>query len=170
MLGSPTMGSSSLQNLGVGRRDETTDDAPFLEALYLSIRRGEFAALGWPEAALDAFLRDQFRLQTLHYRRCYQPAEFLIIEQAGLAVGRLYLHVGDEDIRIIDISLIEAARGAGLGGALIASVQDRAAAEGRTVSLHVEASNPAVRLYERLGFNCTGAVSGPYRHMLWRAS
>lgn len=155
---------------GVRLRHETPEDEGFVERLYTSIRRGEFEALGWPEAALDAFLRDQFRLQTVHYRRHYQPAEFLIIEQAGLAVGRLYLHLGAEDIRIIDISLIEAARGAGLGGALIASVQDRAAAEGRTVSLHVEASNPAVRLYERLGFRATGAVSGPYGRMLWRAS
>ncbi|MFT2543249.1 hypothetical protein ACMWP9_35215, partial [Escherichia coli] len=69
MHGLLTTGSSSLQNLGVGLRDEATDDAPFLEALYLSIRRCEFSALGWPEAALEAFLRDQFRLQTLHYRR-----------------------------------------------------------------------------------------------------
>lgn len=169
MHGLLTTGSSSLQNLGVGLRDEATDDAPFLEALYLSIRRCEFSALGWPEAALEAFLRDQFRLQTLHYRRFYQPAEFLIIEQAGLTVGRLYLHAGAEDIRIIDISLIEAARGAGLGGALIRSVMEKAAASGRRVSLHVDVSNPACRLYERLGFQATGAGSGAPMHMFWPA-
>lgn len=169
MHGLLTTGSSSLQERGVGLRDEATDDAPFLEAMYLSIRRGEFSALGWPEAALEAFLRDQFRLQTLHYRRHYKPAEFLIIEQAGLAIGRLYLHAGDEDIRIIDISLIEAARGAGLGGALIRSVMDEAAVSGRRVSLHVDAGNPARRLYERLGFQATGADPAPSVHMLWTA-
>ena len=72
-------------------------------------------------------------------------------------------------IPLIDISLIEAVRGAGLGGALIRAVMDEAGASGRRVSLHVDAGSPARRLYERLGFQAAGADSGPYVHMLWAA-
>ncbi|MEW6597132.1 MAG: GNAT family N-acetyltransferase [Pseudomonadota bacterium] len=151
-------------------REETPDDEGFVERLYASIRRGEFEALGWPETALTAFLYDQHRMQRRHYWAHYQPARFSIVEQAGAPVGRLYLHLGLEEIRLIDISLIERARGAGLGGALVRSVMDEAAASGRRVSLHVDAGNPARRLYQRLGFEAVGASSGPSVHMLWAAS
>lgn len=150
-------------------RAETPDDEGFVGQLYASIRRGEFAALGWPETALAAFLSEQHRLQRLHYRAHYQPARFSIVERAGAPIGRLYLHLGAEEIRLIDISLIESARGAGLGGALIRSVLDEAATTGRRVSLHVDAGNPARRLYARLGFQAAGGSSGPIVHLLWAA-
>jgi ribosomal protein S18 acetylase RimI-like enzyme len=69
-----------------------------------------------------------------------------------VAVGRLYLGVRDEEVRIIDISLLPSARGQGLGGAILADILAAADAAGRKVSIHVEWANPARRLYHRLGF------------------
>lgn len=44
-----------------------------------------------------------------------------------------------------------------------------AAAEGTTVSIHVETFNPAKRLYQRVGFVDAGveAAAGPYRRIDW---
>ena len=42
------------------------------------------------------------------------------------------------------------------------------AAAGKSVSIHVELYNPALRLYERLGFQAKGQDDGVYRLMVWR--
>ena len=50
---------------------------------------------------------------------------------------------------IVDIALLPEMRGTGLGTAILT---DLLAAETRPVQLQVERTNPARRLYERLGF------------------
>ena len=47
---------------------------------------------------------------------------------------------------------------------------DEAAAAGKCVSIHVEVYNPAIHLYERLGFQPKGEDNGVYRLMEWRAT
>jgi ribosomal protein S18 acetylase RimI-like enzyme len=56
------------------------------------------------------------------------------------------------EIRLVDIALLPEHRGRGIGGALLRGLLDEGAVSGRRVSMHVERSNPALRLYERLGF------------------
>lgn len=52
----------------------------------------------------------------------------------------------------MDVSLMPAHRNQGLGTALMRSVLRHADGLQLTVSLHVEPFNPALRLYQRLGF------------------
>lgn len=137
---------------GISYRPMTDADLPFVAALYASTRAEELAALGWPDAVRAAFLDQQHRAQHLHYRAHYPDAEWLIVEQAGAAIGRLYLGGDAADLRLIDISLLPEARGAGIGGAILEDVIADARGAGRMVSLHVEPGNPARRLYARLGF------------------
>jgi ribosomal protein S18 acetylase RimI-like enzyme len=66
----------------------------------------------------------------------------------GEPARRLYLHRGDTEIRIVDIALLPEHRGKGVGTTLLRDV----IAEGKRVTIHVERMNPALRLYERLGF------------------
>ena len=68
---------------------------------------------------------------------------------------------------LIDISLVPAARGAGLGSAILADLMHAAGAAGKRVSLHVERLNPARRLYVRHGFTLVGDM-GIYLEMEWR--
>jgi len=49
--------------------------------------------------------------------------------------------------------LIPAARGQGIGGALLRQIIDEARAAGLTVTIHVERQNPAFTLYQRLFFH-----------------
>jgi ribosomal protein S18 acetylase RimI-like enzyme len=68
----------------------------------------------------------------------------------------------------MDIALLPEYRNAGIGARLIRDLQNEAAQTGRSLRLHVETFNPALRLYERLGFHSVSA-SGIYLEMEWNA-
>jgi ribosomal protein S18 acetylase RimI-like enzyme len=54
--------------------------------------------------------------------------------------------------RIVDIALLPEQRGKGIGTALLRDLLAEADGTGKRVTIHVERLNPALRLYERLGF------------------
>ena len=137
---------------GISYRLETEEDVPFLGALYASTRAEEVAVTGWPPEAQRAFLAQQFDAQRRHYRAHYPDTEWLIVEHGGRAVGRLYLEEWPSQMRVIDISLLPECRRLGLGGAMLGDVIAEAESRGKPVSIYVERNNPAMRLYERLGF------------------
>ena len=141
-------------------------DLPFVAAVYASTREEELAPTGWPVEQKCAFLAHQHAAQHSHYQRHYPGAEWLVIEERGEPVGRLYLVEWETEFRIIDISLLPAARGRGLGGAILSDLLSAARAAGKTVSIHVERNNPAGRLYERLGFR-QAEDKGVYLLMEW---
>jgi ribosomal protein S18 acetylase RimI-like enzyme len=147
--------------IGIAYRPMEEDDLPFIETLYASTRLEEVALTGWPEAQQRAFLAQQHRAQHRHYRIHHADAHWLIVERGGQAIGRLYLDESDDKHRVIDISLVPAVRGQGIGGAILADVIAAAEAQGKGVSMHVEIHNPARRLYDRLGF-MTVADEGIY--------
>ena len=89
-----------------------------------------------------------------------------MIEVDGEAAGRLYVHRGTDDIRIMDIALAPAFRGRGIGTGLLRELMAEAGASGRSLSIHVELNNPARRLYDRLGFVPAGE-HGVYVLMRW---
>jgi len=152
--------------LGVSYRPITEDDIPFLAAVYFSTRGEEVAATGWPVEMQQQFLAQQFDAQHRHYQRHYPDAEWLVIERGGEAVGRLYIEEWPTQIRIIDIALLPAARGFGVGAAIFEDMFDLARSRGKKVSIHVEKNNPARGLYLRLGFE-TVADEGVYDLMEW---
>jgi ribosomal protein S18 acetylase RimI-like enzyme len=101
---------------------------------------------------LDAFVRMQFDLQDRHYLAAFPDAERSIVEQGGRPIGRLYVHRDEDEIRILDVALLPEFRGHGIGGGLLADLVDEGRRSGRPVRIHVESKNPAMSLYERLGF------------------
>lgn len=158
----------ALAERGVSLRWLRDADLAWLRALYATTRAEEMAPVPWPDAAKRAFVDQQFDLQHRHYLAHYADADFLAVEQDGRGpVGRCYLRRSAPDHLLIDISLMPALRGGGIGGALIADGQREAAALGRGMRLHVlEANLRARRLYERLGFVVDGG-SGGYVAMRW---
>ena len=134
---------------GAGHRE-------FLVGLYGSVREPELAHVPWDDAMRRAFVEQQFAAQDAHYRKHYPGATLDVIEIDGSRAGRLYVHRGARDIRIMDIALMPEFRGHGIGSDLLRSLIAEAQAGGRTLSIHVEYNNPARRLYERLGFQFAG--------------
>jgi ribosomal protein S18 acetylase RimI-like enzyme len=143
-------------------------DLPFLERVYASTRTAELAQTDWSDEQKAGFLGLQFRAQHQHYLAHYHGAQYFVVEHAGVPVGRLYLHWRAGELRIMDIALLPEARGQALGGTLLAALMARAVAVGKSVSIHVEQMNPAMRLYLRLGFERVGE-HGIYHLMEWRS-
>jgi ribosomal protein S18 acetylase RimI-like enzyme len=138
--------------LSVRLRPITPEDDSFLRRLFASTRADELAITGWSEEQKAAFCRMQFDAQSTHYHKHYPKASFQIIERGGVAAGRLLVHRSEKEILIVDISLLPEHRGAGLGSKLLRELQEEARSAGKPLTIHVERFNPALRLYERLGF------------------
>ncbi|WP_223250244.1 GNAT family N-acetyltransferase [Marilutibacter maris] len=156
-----------LTGRGFGLRHASAADLPWLCRLYATTRAREMAALPWLDAVKQAFLEQQFTLQHRHYLAHYGDSDFLIIEDVDGPIGRYYLQRAAPEHLIVDISLMPEARGRGIGAALIADSQARAAATGCGMQLHVATHNTgAQRLYQRLGFVVTATEAG-YQRMRW---
>ncbi len=141
-------------------------DAEFLYRVYASTRLEELAPTGWPREQIEAFLRMQFRAQDTHYRSYFPDAAFDVIVCAGEPAGRLTVDRRPAEIRVVDIALLPEFRGRGAGSALLRALLAEAAAAGVPVRIHVEANNPARRLYDRLGFVQTD-TTGVYHLLEW---
>ena len=143
---------AALASQGYALRPETEADIPFLLRLYASTREEELAPIPWSAEQKQAFLEMQFAAQRRHYYSYIPDCAFDIIEKNGAPAGRLYLEARRTQLYVVDIALMPEHRGQGLGGAIMAALQARAAAQGKGVGIMVEKFNPALRLYRRLGF------------------
>jgi ribosomal protein S18 acetylase RimI-like enzyme len=121
--------------------------------VYASTRAEELAAVPWDDARKEAFLHAQFEAQDAWWREHYADASFDVVLVDGEAAGRLYVHRGPSEIRIVDIALLPEHRGGGVGTSLLHDLLAEADQAGKSVTIHVERLNPALRLYERLGFS-----------------
>lgn len=150
----------------VALRPAAPEDRDLLFRVYASTREEELAAVAWPPGAKEAFLRQQFDAQDAWWRTHYSGATFEVIVVDGRDTGRLYLWEGAAEIRVVDVALVPEARRGGAGTRLLRDVQRRAAEAGKSVTIHVERLNPALRLYERLGFRLV-EDKGVYLFLSW---
>ncbi|HEY8679880.1 MAG TPA: GNAT family N-acetyltransferase [Candidatus Dormibacteraeota bacterium] len=141
-------------------------DEQFLRRLYASSRAGELAVVGWQPEQLEAFLEMQYSARERHYRKQFPDADDLLVLVGGQPAGRLCVNRGNQELRVVDIALLPEHRGSGIGGALIAGLQEEATTAGLPLALQVEAGNPAANLYRRLGF-VSDAADGVYNSMRW---
>lgn len=147
--------------MNVALRPVEPGDVAFLHRVYASTREEELALVNWDEKQKAAFLRMQFHAQSSYYEEHYRGAEFSVILSDDLPAGRLYVARWREEIRIVDIALLPEHRGMGIGTRLLNDLISESEAAGQLISIHVERFNPALRLYERLGFHAV-ADKGVY--------
>ncbi len=129
------------------------DDVDFLQEVYASSRLGELTQLPWNEEQRSAFIRMQFTAQRQHYLKHFPNARQDIILQGENPIGRLYVDRREQDIHILDITLLPDHRGKGIGTSLLTTLIDEAKDAHNTVTIYVESFNPSRRLFERLGFH-----------------
>jgi len=153
----------------LSRRPVTGEDRPLLFEIYASTRAEELKLVPWTAEQKLAFVRQQFEAQDSYYREHYRDTTWEVVLADGVPAGRLYVARWPEEIRVIDIALLPAHRGRGLGTRLLTEVFDEARSAGKPVRIHVEVMNPARALYERLGFRQV-ADQGVYLMMEWNAS
>jgi GNAT superfamily N-acetyltransferase len=142
----------------------TPEDEAFLLEVYASTRLEELEGIGWDDNQKQAFIRMQF----LARERSQPRVDNQIILLNGRPVGRLLVDRTETPIVLRDIALLTEYRNAGIGSRLIQELMMEAASAGKPIRLHVVASSPAVRLYERLGFRSSGDGAGAaYLEMTW---
>jgi ribosomal protein S18 acetylase RimI-like enzyme len=147
-------------------RPETAADREFIYHLYGTTREMEMKMVPWTEEQKEQFIRQQSDAQRAHYDKVYENAEYLLVLRDGKPIGRLYLHSVEGDFLVLDIALLPECRGLGIGGMLMRELMEKAAARGQVVSIHVEQYNPAMHLYQRLGFKPVTQY-GVYLQMEW---
>ena len=153
-------------DLSIALRPAHAEDEVLLRQVYGSTRADELAQVDWSEAEKQAFVDAQFAAQKSSYINNYPGAEFLVVLAAGEPAGRLYLHRRPAEIRIMDLALLPTYRGRGIGSRLLRQIMAEAQADGLQVTIHVEKFNPALRLYQRLGFRVL-KDKGVYYFLAW---
>lgn len=140
-------------------------DSPFLAQLYALVHAPEFSALKLPAEMLAKLLQQQSFAQETGYRQQFPNADRRIIEVQGVPVGRMVVDFQPEGVHLVDIALNPAYHRRGIGGDLLRRLIVEAA--GRPIGLHVMSTNPARRLYERVGFRSV-SEQPPYIRMEYR--
>lgn len=145
-------------------RKVNEDDFPFLRKVYRSTREEELSQANMSEDDKSRFIELQFNAQHTHYSQAYKNAEFNLILLDDKPAGRLYIWRTETQIRIMDIALLPNFQGKGVGSKILQSIIQESEKSGKKVTIHVEYFNPALRLYERLGFKKVDD-SGIYYYM-----
>ena len=166
MVPDPLILHSRMNATQVSLRPATDADYAFMRELYGATRAEEMERFPFDEAQRRVFLDQQFAAQFEHYGIHYPTCERNIIERDGTPIGRLWIDEWRDQIRLVDIALMPEYRGSGIGSQLLHEVLRRGSAAGKPVTIHVEAFNPALRLYQRLGFEKVD-TNGVYFLMRW---
>jgi ribosomal protein S18 acetylase RimI-like enzyme len=158
--------SDELTACTITLRPAGAEDESFLYCVYACTREAELRLFDWDLAQKTAFLKMQFTAQFHDYRKRFQGSGYEVIAVDGERAGRLFIHRGTDEIRLVDIGLLLEYCNRGIGSLLVKAVLDEAANAGKPVRLHVESSNRAVRFYQRLGFAPIG-TQGVHIGMEW---
>jgi ribosomal protein S18 acetylase RimI-like enzyme len=130
------------------------DDREFLAGLYASTRADELAPVPWSDDQKRAFMAQQFAAQSAHYAEHFSDAAFDVVLVDGEPAGRLIVarREREGELKVIDIALLPEQRGRGIGTRLLRPLLREADEARLTTVVYVERNNPALALYERLGF------------------
>jgi GNAT superfamily N-acetyltransferase len=150
-------------------RPVSSNDDGFLIKLYASSRAEEMAGLPWDQDQRDSFMQMQFAAQQQDYKRRFPDGDHRLLLVDGEPAGRVYLARSGKEIRILDIALLPEHRNKGIGTGVIKGLLDEAARTQRPIRVYVEQFNPAMRLFERLGFSKTEDI-GSHFLLEWRAA
>jgi ribosomal protein S18 acetylase RimI-like enzyme/sugar lactone lactonase YvrE len=162
---------------GIWRR-AAADDAPLLLALIAAEKTAEFAPLGLSPEQLQPLIEMQCRAHQLSVTQNHPAAVDMVLLLAdGTPVGRLLVErqfadsnarqLADPDagqiadpkarhanaFRTLDLAVLPEYRNRGIGTWALRQLQQLAELEDVAIHLRVFHTNPALRLYERLGFH-----------------
>lgn len=141
-------------------------DKKFLTKLYSDSRAWELEYTNWTDKARDDFMGRQFDLQDKSYKLNYIGAVHRIIQLDNLDIGRLIVNRLDDLMHIIDLTILISHQGHGIGSDILKSLINEAQGGKVPVTLSVEKGNPAINLYQRLGFKQT-SIAGNHISLKW---
>jgi ribosomal protein S18 acetylase RimI-like enzyme len=134
-------------------RDVTPEDRDFLRDVYATTRAAEMEMVPWSDEQKHAFLDFQFNAQDTYYREKFALAQYSVILLDQTPVGRLYVLRDDQEIRILDVTVLPEYRKRGIGSFLVTNLLEEAERSGKAVQIYIESFNPSRELFERMGFS-----------------
>ena len=138
-------------------RSVRADDEEFLFELFCQTMDEGLISL--VAAQRDAILRLQFGAQIETYKAEFPRAEHQILMLDDRKIGRVMVERTSTAHLGVDIALLRDYRNGGIGTMLIQKLLDEAASAGKPFRISVVKYNPAIHLYERLGFKITGETA-----------
>lgn len=144
------------------------EDENFLFELY-STTREDLLSLGWGLQETQNLLRMQFQAQRHSYHTQYPEADHRLIMWEENRAGQFMVNRTEQEIVLVDISLLPTHRNRGIGTKVLENLQREAAQYAKLLRLQVLHSNHARRLYHRLGFQVIDN-HGPYQSMVWKSN
>ncbi|MDB6047958.1 MAG: acetyltransferase [Pseudomonas sp.] len=137
---------------GLTVRPSRPGDSPFLEALYRSAR-ADLQLIDGDDELIESVVAQQFQVQQQGAGDAYPDAMHYVIEKLDTPIGALITDFGHNEIRVVYLAFIVAARGRGFGRTVLQGVQQAAEQIRCPVATVVWANNPhALRHYLALGF------------------
>lgn len=121
-------------------------DFAFLFRLQETLRRPAMEAAGRWDAGREA----------ARLRATIRPGHDQIVASGGRAIGVLGVTREPHRLWLRRIQLLPDCQGRGLGTAILGAILAQGQRAALPVFLRVRRDNPAVRLYQRLGFRITG--------------
>jgi len=137
---------------GATLRPISEEDESFLINVYGVARAAELALVQWNDAQKAAFITGQFLAQRDHYQKHFPGAECSIVMVDDQPAGRFYVYRGQDEIRILDLTLLPEYRSRGAASGLVETLLAEAAQSNRRVRVYVETFNPSAAFFERRGF------------------
>jgi len=138
----------------VSLRPVDPDDEDFLYELFCQTLGDDLTTLDAAQRA--AILKIQFKAQFHTYSAQFPRADHQIIMLDDRVIGRVLVERTEAEHRGVDIALLPEYRSGGIGTMLIQELLDEAAGAGKPFRISVVRTNPALHLYDRLGFKTTG--------------
>jgi ribosomal protein S18 acetylase RimI-like enzyme len=138
------------------QRPAVADDREFLAQLYATTRSEELDAAGFPFEQRAAFCRMQFEAQQKHYELYFARAvdQLIVLSESPQAelIGRELVARAADEIFLVDIALLPAYRGQGIGSVLLNRLFEQSAQQQCPVRLYAVQGSRAQQLYQRHGF------------------
>lgn len=140
------------EGANVSLRPAAAGDSEFLYRLYASTRE-DVAAVPWPAAERERFLRSQWTAQQADYETRFPDSVHSVVVLGGIDVGRIWIDRRPDEIRMLDVAILPEHRNSGVGAQLVG----RLIAESQLADLPLrhsvyKANLDALRFYERMGF------------------
>ena len=144
-------GKTIVDNRITSRPAVLPDDEAFLQDLYVTTRDDLQAMFPDPAQARPLLLMQQ-KAQQHSFEGEFPGADHEIILSADQPIGRVIVDRQDRGIHLVDISILPEFRNRGIGTAIIDGLFAECRERDIPFYLRVLKTNPAQRLYERMGF------------------
>lgn len=142
--------------MGIQLAKKTKKDEEFVFEVFSENKIAELHVENWPDQMKKQLIGLQFSAFELAMKNEYPEAEDLVIMADSEKAGRLQLDKSENGFRIINISLLPAFQGRGIGSKILKDILEEANQKQIPVYLEVDKTNPAFNLYQRLDFEIYG--------------